>query len=88
MKVIVIGSNLCPNTMKALEQLEQAQVEFEFQNISADLAVLKSFLYERDTSDLFDLAKAEKRIGIPFFVLADGTKTHSLNQVLEAVKSS
>ena len=86
MKAIVFGSNLCPNTIKALEQLEQAQVEFEFKNISADLDVLKSFLDERGTSDLFDLAKAENRIGIPFFVLADGTKTHSLNQVLEAVK--
>lgn len=85
MKVTVIGSSQCPNTLKALEALDGAKVAYEFKDISKDLTVLKSFLQERDSSPMFDLAKQEKRIGIPFFNMEDGVKTHSLNQVLEAV---
>lgn len=85
MKVTVIGSGQCPNTLKALEALGVAKVDYEFKDISKDLTVLKSFLQERDSLTMFDLAKQEKRIGIPFFILEDGVKTHSLNQVLEGV---
>ncbi len=85
MKVTVYGTDLCSETMKALVELEAANADFEFKNFTKELSVLKEFLHERDSNEMFDQAKKEMRIGIPFFVLEDGSKTHSLNQVLKAI---
>lgn len=67
----VYGSHLCEDTQKALKELK----DVEFRNISEDLSALKEFLAIRDNSPLYDEVKKNGGIGIPVFVLDDGTVT-------------
>ena len=44
MKVTVIGSHLCPDTLYALNKLVEAKADITFQNLSASLPDLKAYL--------------------------------------------
>lgn len=67
----IYGSHLCEDTQKALKEVKDA----EFRNISEDLSALKEFLEIRDTNPIYDEVKKNGGIGIPVFVLDDGTVT-------------
>ena len=73
MKVTVIGSHLCPDTLYALNRLSEVKAEIEFKNLSASLPDLKAYL----------AVKKNGGIGIPAFVLEDGTVTLDLGDVLK-----
>ena len=49
MKVTLIGSHLCPDTLYAINRLCEAGVEMDFKNISASLADLKAYLALRES---------------------------------------
>lgn len=83
MKVTVVGSHLCPDTLYALNKLVEAGVEIEFKNMSASLPDLKVYLGLRDKEALYEQVKEGGGIGIPCFILEDGTKTLNLNDVLK-----
>ncbi len=83
MKVTVIGSHLCPDTLYALQQLVQAGAEVDFKDILSCHADLKAYLTLRDTSDLYAQIRGTERLGIPCFVKEDGTKTLDLAEVLK-----
>ena len=70
MKVTVVGSHLCPDTIYAL-------------NMSASLPDLKVYLKLRDEEPMYEKVKAGGGIGIPCFILEDGTKTMDLKDVLK-----
>lgn len=82
MKVKVIGSHLCPDTLYALCKLSENHVEMEFKNLSASLPDLKEYLAVRDSNPMYETVKAEGGIGIPYFELEDGTATMDLDEVL------
>ena len=82
MKVTVIGSHLCPDTLYALNRLVEAKADIDFKNLSASLSDLKAFLALRESSPVFDGPKARGSLGIPCFVLEDGTVTLELEKVL------
>lgn len=67
----IYGSHLCEDTQKVLKEVKDA----EFRNISEDLSALKEFLEIRDTNPIYDEVKKNGGIGIPVFVLDDGTVT-------------
>ena len=73
MKVTVIGSHLCPDTLYALNKLVEAKADITFQNLSASLP---------ESSPVFEGPKAKGSLGIPCFVREDGTVTLELEQVL------
>lgn len=50
MKVTVIGSHLCPDTLYALNRLSEAKAEIDFKNLSASLPDLKVYLALRQDS--------------------------------------
>ena len=83
MKVTVIGSHLCPDTLYALNRLSEARAEIEFKNLSASLPDLKAYLAQRDNNPLYAAIRANGGIGIPCFVLEDGSTTLDLNEVLK-----
>lgn len=83
MKVTVIGSHLCPDTLYALNRLSEAKAEIEFKNLSASLPDLKAYLAQRDSNPLYADIRANGGIGIPCFVLEDGTTTLDLAAVLK-----
>ena len=86
MKVTVIGSHLCPDTLYALNQLAANHVEIEFKNLSASLPDLKVYLAQRENNPLYEAVRANGGIGIPCFVLEDGSTTLQLDEVLAAQK--
>ena len=58
MKVTVIGSHLCPDTLYALNRLVEAKADIDFKNLSASLPDLKAYLALRESSPVFDGPKA------------------------------
>ena len=82
MKVTVIGSHLCPDTLYAIQKLKEADADLSFVNISAALADLKTFLAIRESDALYDEVRKNGGIGIPLFVLEDGTRTLDHEKVL------
>ena len=82
MKVTVIGSHLCPDTLYALNKLVEDGADMEFRNLSASLSDLKAYLALRESEAVFDGPKARGSLGIPCFVLEDGTVTLELEKVL------
>lgn len=83
MKVTVIGSHLCPDTLYALNQLSAVKAEIEFKNLSASLPDLRAYLSLRDGSPVYADIRANGGIGIPCFILEDGTVTRELSAVLK-----
>ena len=65
MKVTVIGSHLCPDTLYALNRLSGAKAEIEFKNLSASLADLKVYLSLRQDSPVYADIREHGGIGIP-----------------------
>lgn len=54
MKVTVVGSHLCPDTLYALNKLVEAGADIEFKNLSASLPDLKVYLNLRDQDPLYE----------------------------------
>ena len=71
MKVTVVGSHLCPDTLYALNKLVEAKADIEFKNISASLPDLKIYLKLRDSEAMYEKIKENGGIGIPCFLLED-----------------
>ena len=88
MKVTVIGSHLCPDTLYALNRLSEAGAEIDFKNLSASLSDLKAYLALRQDSPVYADIRENGGIGIPCFILEDGTVTRDLWAVLKPKKVS
>lgn len=82
MKITVIGSHLCPDTLYALQQLSQAGAETEFKDILSCHADLKAYLALRETSELYSEIRGTERLGIPCFLKEDGSVTMDLHDIL------
>lgn len=82
MKITVIGSHLCPDTLYALCKLREKNADMDFKNLSASLSDLKAYLAVREGLDLYENVRKSGGIGIPYFELEDGTKTLDLDAVL------
>ena len=83
MKVTVIGSHLCPDTLYALNKLCEVKADITFKNLSASLPDLRTYLALRESSPLYESVRENGSIGIPAFVLEDGTVTLDLADVLK-----
>ena len=59
---------------------EIPEVELDFWDITKTTATLKEFLRYHDHDPLFAPVKEAGRIGIPLFLLEDGTRTLELQQ--------
>lgn len=83
MKVTVVGSHLCPDVLYSLNRLTEAKVKIEFKNISSSLADLRFYLNLRENNPLYDDIRCTSKLGIPCFILEDGTMTLELDEVLK-----
>ena len=80
MKVTVIGSHLCPDTLYALNRLSEARAEIDFKNLSASLADLKVYLALRQDSPVYADIREGGGIGIAFGYLP-AQKAANLNPI-------
>ena len=83
MKITVIGSHLCPDTLYALNRLAEAGVEVNYQDILSCHAVLRTYLNIRETSELYADIRGTQRLGEPCFQREDGSLTLDLNEILK-----
>lgn len=76
MKVIMYGAEICQGCQEAKKTLmNNKDIILDYRNITLSTTLLKEFLHYRDHESLFEEVKESGRIGIPFFILEDGTKT-------------
>lgn len=89
MKIIMYGAPICSNCVIAKEKLlEKKDVTLDYRNITESTTILKEFLSYRDNEAMFDDVKANGKIGIPFFLLEDGTKTFEIDSYINIDLSS
>jgi glutaredoxin-related protein len=75
------GAEICPDCVEAKKQLRMDEsIELDYRNITESTKILKEFLAYRDHEAIFNPVKEEGRIGIPFFLLEDGTKTFEIEE--------
>ena len=83
MKVLMYGAPICINCVEGKQILaNHAEVELDYRNITESTKILKEFLAYRDSETIFEAVKKEGKIGIPFFVLEDGSKTFKLDDFI------
>ncbi|MBS5063365.1 MAG: glutaredoxin [Hungatella hathewayi] len=82
MKVTVIGSHLCPDTLAALNQLIGVGADITFKDILSCHADLRAYLDLRDNSEVYAEIRGTERLGVPCFVCEDGTVTLDIQAVL------
>lgn len=83
MKVIMYGSRICSDCVWAEGKIrEQSSIELEYRVMTKDVATLKEFLAYRDHEAIFEPVRENGQIGIPFFILEDGTKTLNIKDVI------
>ena len=70
----IYGSMLCPDCVKCREDLDKANIVYEFLDFSDDLKNLKEFLILRE-NDVFNDARMTGKIGIPCIQREDGMIT-------------
>ena len=85
MKVTVIGSHLCPDTLYALSKLTEKQADIDFKNLSPRHPDLKQYLEVREQNEKYESVRRAGGIGIPYFELEDGTGTLDLNEVMARI---
>jgi len=79
MKLVMYGTEICPDCVEAKEQLKKkTNIELDYRDITKTTGVLKEFLSYRDHESMFTRVIEGGRIGIPFFILEDGTKTFEI----------
>lgn len=83
MKVTIIGSHLCPDTLAALNKLSAVGAEIDFKDILSCHADLKEYLKLRDTNALYEEIRGTERLGIPCFILENNELTMDINKALE-----
>ncbi len=80
MKIIMYGSRICSDCVRAEEELlKRGDVELEYRQITKDVTTMKAFLSYRDNDPIFDRVKERGYIGIPFFILEDESKSFKIN---------
>lgn len=79
MKIVMYGSRICIDCVRAEEELlKRSDIQLDYKVITKDVKTLKEFLVYRDNEQMFDVVKERGQIGIPFFILEDGTKTFDI----------
>ncbi|WFR55668.1 glutaredoxin domain-containing protein [Anaerocolumna sp. AGMB13025] len=87
MKITMYGTPICTECVAAKAKLETCkEVELDYREITKSTAILKEFLSYRDHDEIFAPIMEEGKIGIPFFILENNTKTFDIYEFLNEEK--
>lgn len=85
--IIMLGNHLCKDCAWACEEIQRQHLPIEFHDMETSMVYLKEFLSVRDANpDLFEECRKNNTIGIPVFVLEDGTATFDCEVAFEAAR--
>lgn len=73
--ITIYGMPSCPDCQYVYRQLKGREADYRVIDIGADVASLKPFVALRDADAAFDPVKAGGHLGIPCFVLENGSVT-------------
>lgn len=83
----MIGNHVCPHCAAALAEIEREHLPIEFRDMSKSTAYIKEFLAIREGHpELFDEKRANNKVGVPVFVLTDGTVTFDREAAFAAAR--
>lgn len=80
-KLLVYGSDKCPDCPPALKILDSKNIEYKFINITDSMMNLKEFLKIRDNAEEFTDVRENGSVGIPCFV-KDSKITFNINEII------
>ena len=89
MKVILYGTDLCPDCVEAQQRLHDAGIEYDYRSFATDLHALMEFLAIRDDIEhdaLFTPVRERGGIGIPCFLIPDVEVTLDIERVISLAK--
>ncbi len=85
--ITMLGNHQCPDCVRACAEIERQQLPIEFHDMETSMGYLKEFLSVRDANpELFEACRKNNTIGIPVFVLEDGTATFDREVAFEAAR--
>lgn len=85
MKITMYGAPICEDCVNDKEALLNCKdIDLDYKNITKDVVTLKEFLSYRDHDQLFEPITESGKIGIPFYILEDGTKTFDIYEFIDA----
>ena len=86
--VVMVGSHLCKACRNRLAELKEEGLPVEFHDIVENLNDMRLYLRIRENHpELYDEIRKEGRVGIPVFILPDGTVTNDFEAAREAARS-
>lgn len=81
-----IGTRLCPDCIDAESVLKQASIPFEYVDITGSTDNLKFFLNLRDYREEFNEIKKNGFVGIPCFMMEDGSLFFDENKIISLME--
>lgn len=85
--ITMVGNHICKDCVAAMEVIEREHLPIEFHDMEKALEYVKEFLEIREGNpELFKEARENNQIGIPVFVLEDGTVTMDCDTAFEAAR--
>lgn len=85
--ITMVGNHICKDCAAALEVIEREHLPIEFHDMEKTLDYVKEFLKIREShEELYKEARENNQIGIPVFVLEDGTVTMDCEAAYEAAR--
>ncbi len=83
----MVGNRVCKDCAAALEVIEREHLPIAFQDMQRALANVKEFLNIRESHpEIYEECRKENQVGIPVFVLEDGTVTLDCEVAFEAAR--
>ena len=84
----MLGNHKCIDCVKACAEIERQNLPIEFHDMETSMEYVREFLNVRDGHpELFDECRKNNSIGIPVFVLEDGTVTFDCETAFEAARN-
>lgn len=85
--ITMLGNHKCIDCVKACAEIERQHLPIEFHDMETSMDYVREFLKVRDENpQLFDTCRENNSIGIPVFVLEDGTVTFDCEAAFEAAR--
>ena len=85
--VQLVGAWLCPDCRVAVERAKAEGLEFEFHDMLENLQDMRLYLKIRESHpEVYDELRMENKVGVPVFVLPDGSITVDTEVGLDALR--
>ena len=79
------GTPLCHDCVDAFERLKNAEISYDYVEITKSMPKMKEFLHLRDNRDEFIDIKKEGYVGVPCFLLDDDSIEFDTDNIIRHI---